>query len=169
MSSLRLYDAYQVSSRNWSNDKYGSRSHFLIYLDKYQLGFTLSCVQASDSRTSHIYQGLSCLWRHNNARIIISLAWFHNLFLWDFCHFRGNRLKQSVLKYYATDSLRANPYFLFLIYWGLTRFRRVYLNSQFMLLFRNNYRSWKTSTARIYNFFYSLVFSFENMYIEMEK
>ena len=30
---------------------------FLIYLDKYQLGFTLSCVQASDSRTSHIFQG----------------------------------------------------------------------------------------------------------------
>ena len=31
---------------------------FLIYLDKYQLGFTLSYVQASGSRTSHIFQGL---------------------------------------------------------------------------------------------------------------
>ena len=128
----------------------------------------MSYVRALRSRTLHIYQGLSCLWRHNNARIIISLAWFHNLFLWDFCHFRGNRVKQSVLKYYATDSPRANPYFLSLIYWGLTRFRRGYLNSQFMLFFRNNYQSWKTSTTRIYNF-YSLVFSYENMYIEMEK
>ena len=89
---------------------------FLIYLDKYQLSFTLSCVQASGSRTSHIFQGLSCLWRHNDARIIIFLAWFHNLFLWDVCHFRGNKLKKTVLKYYATDSPRANPYFLLLIY-----------------------------------------------------
>ena len=114
---------------------------FLIYLDKYQLGFILSYVRALRSRTLHIYQGLSCIWRHNNARIIISLAWFHNLFLWDFCHFRGNRLKQSVLNYYATDSPKANPYFLPLIYWGLTRFRRGYLNSQFMLFFKNNYPS----------------------------
>ena len=29
---------------------------FLIYLDKYQLGFTLSCVQASGSRTSHFFK-----------------------------------------------------------------------------------------------------------------
>ena len=65
---------------------------FLIYLDKYQLGFTLSCVWISGSKTSHIFQGLSCLWRHNDAMIIISLAWFHNLFLWDLCHFRGNLL-----------------------------------------------------------------------------
>ena len=128
----------------------------------------MSCVQASDSRTSHIYQGLSCLWRHNNVRIIISLAWFHNLFLWDFCHFRGNRLKQFVLKYYAIDSPRANSYFLPLIYWGLTRFRRSYLNSQFMLFFRNNYPNWKTSTTRIYNF-YSLIFSFEYIWVEMKK
>ena len=127
---------------------------FLICLDKYQLGFTLSYVQASGSRTSHNFQGLSCLWRHNDARIIISLAWFHNLFLWDLCHFRGNRLKQTVLKYYAIDSPGANPYFLPLIYWGLTRFRRGYLNSQFMLFFRNNYPSWKTSTTRIYNFLF---------------
>ena len=168
MSSLHPYDAYQVSSRNWSNNKYGSRPRFLIYLDKYQLGFTLSCVQASGSRTSHIFQGLSCLWRHNDARIIISLTWFHNLFLWDVCHFRGNRLKQTILKYYVIDSLGANPYFLPLIYWGLTRFKRSYLNSQFMLFFRNNYPSWKTSTARIYNF-YSFVFSFENMWVKMEK
>ena len=145
--------AYQVSSKNWSNDKYGSRSCFLIYLDKYQLGFTLSYVLASGSRTSHIFQGLSCLWWHNDARIIISLVWFHNLFLWDLCHFRGNRLKQIVLKYYAIDSPRENPYFLLVIYWGLTRFRRSYLNLQFMLFFRNNYPSWKTSTAEIYNFF----------------
>ena len=34
---------------------------FLIYLDKYQLGFTLSYVRALRSRTLHIYQGLSCL------------------------------------------------------------------------------------------------------------
>ena len=34
---------------------------FLIYLNKYQLGFTLSCVQVSGSRTSHFYQGLSWL------------------------------------------------------------------------------------------------------------
>ena len=34
---------------------------FLIYLDKYQLGFTLSYVRALGSRTLHIYQGLSCL------------------------------------------------------------------------------------------------------------
>ena len=34
---------------------------FLIYLDKYQLGFTLSYVRVSDSRTSHIFQDLSCL------------------------------------------------------------------------------------------------------------
>ena len=27
---------------------------FLIYLDKYQLGFILSCVRALDSRTLHI-------------------------------------------------------------------------------------------------------------------
>ena len=114
---------------------------FLIYLDKYQLGFTLSCVRALRSRTLHIYQGLSCLWWHNNTRMIIFLAWFHNLFLWDLCHFRGNRLKQAVLKYYATDSLGANLYFFSLIYWGLTRFRRSYLNSQFMLFFRNNYPS----------------------------
>ena len=33
---------------------------FLIYLDKYQLGFTLSCVRALGSRTLHIDQGLSC-------------------------------------------------------------------------------------------------------------
>ena len=120
------------------------------------------------SRTLYIYQGLSCLWWHNNTRMIIFLAWFHNLFLWDLCHFRGNRLKQTVLKYYATDSPGKNLYFLPLIYWGLTRFRRNYLNSQFMLFFRNNYPSWKTSTTRIYSF-YSLVFSFENMWIEMEK
>ena len=84
----------------------------LIFLDKYQLGFTLSYVRVLGFRTLHIYQGLSCLWRHNNARMIISLAWFHNLFLWDLCHFRGNWLKQTVLKYYATDSPKANPYFL---------------------------------------------------------
>ena len=53
---------------------------------------------------------------------------------------------------HSTDSPRANPYFLPLIYRGLTRFRRSYLNSQFMLFFRNNYPSWKTSTAGIYNF-----------------
>ena len=34
---------------------------FLIYLDKYQLDFTLSYVRALGSRTLHIYQGLSCL------------------------------------------------------------------------------------------------------------
>ena len=34
---------------------------FLIYLDKYQLGFTLSYVQALDSRTLHIDQRLLCL------------------------------------------------------------------------------------------------------------
>ena len=34
---------------------------FLIYLDKYQLGFILSYVQASGSRILHIYQCLSCL------------------------------------------------------------------------------------------------------------
>ena len=34
---------------------------FLIYLDKYQLGFTLSYVRALRSRTLHIFQGLSCL------------------------------------------------------------------------------------------------------------
>ena len=137
---------------------------FLIYLDKYQLSFTLSCVQTSGSRTSHIFQGLSCLWRHNDVRIIISLALFHNLFLWDFCHFRGNRLKQFVLNYYATDSPRANPYFLSLIYWGLIRFRRSYLNSQFMLFFRNTYPSWKTSTTRIYNFLFPRFLSWEYVY-----
>ena len=52
----------------------------LIYLDKYQLGFTLSCVRASGSRTLHIFQGLSCLWRYNDARMIIFLAWYHNFF-----------------------------------------------------------------------------------------
>ena len=141
---------------------------FLICLDKYQLGFTLSCVRALGSRTLHIFQGLSCLWRHNNTRMIIFLAWFHNLFLWDLCHFRGNWLKQTVLKYYATDSPRANPYFLSLIYRSLTRFMRNYLNSWFMLFFSNNYPSWKTSTTEIYDF-YSLVFSFENMWVEMKK
>ena len=34
---------------------------FLIYLDKYQLGFILSCVRALGSKTLHIDQGLSCL------------------------------------------------------------------------------------------------------------
>ena len=34
---------------------------FLIFLDKYQLGFTLLYVRALGSRTLHIYQGLSCL------------------------------------------------------------------------------------------------------------
>ena len=34
---------------------------FFIYLDKYQLGFTLSCVQALGFITSHIGQGLSFL------------------------------------------------------------------------------------------------------------
>ena len=34
---------------------------FLIYLDKYQLGFILSYVRGLRSRTLHIYQGLSCL------------------------------------------------------------------------------------------------------------
>ena len=29
---------------------------FLIYLDKYQLGFTLSCVRVSDSKTSHFFK-----------------------------------------------------------------------------------------------------------------
>ena len=29
---------------------------FLIYLDKYQLGFTLSCVQASGFKTSHFFK-----------------------------------------------------------------------------------------------------------------
>ena len=33
---------------------------FLIYLDKYQLGFILSYVRALGLRTLHIYQGLSC-------------------------------------------------------------------------------------------------------------
>ena len=167
MSSLRPYDKCQVFLRNWSNNKYGSQLRF-IYLDKYQLGFILSCVRVLGSRTLHIYQGLSCFWWHNNDRMIISLAWFHNLFLWDLCHFRGNWLKQIVLKYYAIDSPEVNLYFLSLIYWDLTRFRCNYLNSKLMLFFRNNYLSWKTSTARIYNF-YSLVFSYKNMYIEMEK
>ena len=130
---------------------------FRIFLDKYQLSFTLSCVRALCSRTLHIIQSLSCLWRHNDAMMIISLAWFHNLFSWDLYHFRGNWLKQIILKYYATDSPRANPCFLPLIYRGLTHFRRSYLNSWFMLFFRNHYLRWKTSTAKIYNF-YSLVF-----------
>ena len=34
---------------------------FLIYLNKNQLGFTLSYVRALGSRTLHIIQGLSCL------------------------------------------------------------------------------------------------------------
>ena len=34
---------------------------FLIYLDKYQLGFILLYVRALISKTLHIYQGLSCL------------------------------------------------------------------------------------------------------------
>ena len=114
---------------------------FFIYLDKYQLGFTLSYVRALDSRTLHVYQSLSCLWWHNNAWMIISLTWFHNLFSWDLCHFRGNWLKQTILKYYAADSLRANLCFLPFIYRGLTRFRRSYLNSWLMLFFRNNYPS----------------------------
>ena len=155
MSSLRPYDACQVSLRNWSNDKYGSRPRFSNLFR--QIPTRLYIVICSSCRLLNItfFQGLSCLWRHNDARMIISLAWFHNLFLWDLCHFMGNRLKQTVLKYYATDSSRANLYFLPLIYWDLTRFRRSYLNSQFMLFFRNNYPSWKTSTARIYNFLFS--------------
>ena len=95
---------------------------FLIYLDKYQLGFTFSYVRVLGSRTLHTYQSFSCLEWHNNARMIISLAWFHNLFSWDLCHFRGNWLKQTVLKYYATDSLRVIPYFLSFIYRDLIRF-----------------------------------------------
>ena len=102
---------------------------FFIYLDKYQLGFTLSCVRVSNSKTSHIFQSLSCLWQHNDAMMIISLVWFHNLFLWNLCHFRGNWLKQIVLKYYATDFPRVNSCFFSLIYWGLTRFGCSYLNS----------------------------------------
>ena len=34
---------------------------FIIYLDKYQLVFTLLCIRVLCSRTLHIYQGLSCL------------------------------------------------------------------------------------------------------------
>ena len=34
---------------------------FLIYVDKYQLGFTLSYFRASGFKTSHIFQSLSCL------------------------------------------------------------------------------------------------------------
>ena len=108
-----------------------------------------------------LFQGLSCLWQHNDARIIIALVWFYNLFLWNFCHFRGNRFKQTVLKYYAIDSPRANPYFLSLIYWGLTCFRRSYLNSQFILFFRNNYPNWKTLAAEIYNFLFSFFLIWE--------
>ena len=89
----------------------------------------MSYVRALGSRTLHFYQVLSCLWWHNNTRMIIFLAWFHNLFLWDLCHFKGNWSKQTVLKYYSTDSPKANPYFLPLIYQDLTRFGRSYLNS----------------------------------------
>ena len=37
-----------------------------------------------------------------------------------------------------------------------------------MLLFRNNYPSWKTSTSGVYNFLFH-VFSFNNMLVEMKK
>ena len=168
MSSLHPYDACQVYSRNWSNDKYGSQSHF-SYLSK-QIPTRLYFVMCSSFRLQNItlFQGLSCLWQHNGARMIISLAWFHNLFLWDLCHYRGNWFKQTVLKYYITNSPGANPCFLPLIYQGLTRFGCNYLSSWFMMFFRNNYPSWKTSIVESYNF-YCLVFSFENMCVEMEK
>ena len=47
---------------------------FLISLEKYQFDFTLSYVRVLSSITLHIIQGLSCLRRHNNARMIIFLA-----------------------------------------------------------------------------------------------
>ena len=100
--------------------------------------------------------------------MIISLAWFHNLFSWDLCYFRGNWLKRTILKYYATDSPGANPYFLLFIYRGLTRFRCSYLNSWFMLFFRNNYPSWKTSIVGICNF-YSLIFFIQEYVGRNEK
>ena len=98
---------------------------FLIYLD-YQLGFTLSYVRALRSRTLHIYQGLSCLWRHNDARIIIFLVWFHNLFLWDSFHFRNNRLKQTILEQHTQQTFLEQihgfpPYFHIQVYVGLNR------------------------------------------------
>ena len=128
---------------------------FLIYLDKYQLDFTLSYVRASDSRTLHIYQGLSCLWRHNNARMIIFLTWFHHSFH-EICAtleaIGSNRLFWNIMQ----QTLLEQNLFFPLIYRGLTYFGRSYLNSWFMLFFRNNYPSWKTSTARIYNFWLPL-------------
>ena len=53
-----------------------------------------------NSFSTSFYQGLSCLWRHNDARMIISLTWFHNLFSWDSCHFKGNRPKHTILKWH---------------------------------------------------------------------
>ena len=114
---------------------------FLIYLDKYQLGFTLSCVRASSFRTSHIFQSLSCLWWHNDARIIISLAWFHNLFLWDLCHFRGNWLNRLFWSNTLNKLFWSKSLFSLLHFWDFTLFRRSYLTSWFMLFFRNNYTS----------------------------
>ena len=76
----------------------------------------MSCIRALGSKTSYIFQGLSCLWRHNDARIIISLAWFYNLFLWDLCHFRAIGSTDCSEVIHSTNSPRANSYFLSLIF-----------------------------------------------------
>ena len=80
MSSLRPYDVCQVFSRNWSNDKYGSQPHF-SYLSR-KIPTRLYIVMCSSFKLQIItpFQGLSCLWRHNNARMITFLALFHNSF-----------------------------------------------------------------------------------------
>ena len=129
MSSLRPYDAYQVFSRNWSNDKYRSRPRF-SYLSR-QIPTRLYIVMCLSFRLQNItlFQGLSCLWRHNGVRMIIFLAWFHNYFHGICVTLGATGSTDCSEVIHSTDSPGANPYFLPFIYQGLTRFERSYLNS----------------------------------------
>ena len=61
---------------------YVHMTHVKFFQETDQMITRLYTVMCSSFRLQNIilFQGLSCLWQHNGARMIISLTWFHNYF-----------------------------------------------------------------------------------------
>ena len=61
---------------------YVHMTHVKFFQETNQMITRLYIFMCSSFRLQNItlFQGLSCLWQHNSARMIISLTWFHNYF-----------------------------------------------------------------------------------------
>ena len=154
--------------RNWSNDKYGSRPYF-SYLFK-QIPIKLYIVMCSSFRLQNItlFQGLSCLWRHNSARMIISLAWFHSYFH-RICATLGAIGSTDCSEIiHSTDSLGANLYFSPLFIEILHALGVVIWIHDSCCSLRTTIQAEKYQQLK-FIIFDCLVFSFENIWVEMEK